>query len=324
MPPRRSPQGGNPYPSPVGTRRRCPPESATGFEFQYERPTGLKGFFAFLAAPPTESTTTSPLSTDSQAVLARWWYHLPTVPTTDAFGKGRHFKVKVVSLSRLQRAKRYFGDAIRSTALTIIPLAALAITPALDAATVISINSGSFQQLGLGINGVNGVKLFGSASCSSCNFLQISWAGTVSGFTGSPLEIPLLYEFSAGNGSGGFPFSGRWELNDTLQSGQSGPYVFSFGTSGALSGFQLITGSGTATISGNGNFSLTLIINDPRERFENLEIQVPTNSIDVNGGIALQGQGSAVPEPSTLALVTIAGVGLCVARLRRRTSTPKE
>ncbi len=230
----------------------------------------------------------------------------------------------MVSLSRLQRAKRYFGDAIRSTALTIIPLAALAIAPALDAATVISINNGSFQQLGLGINGVNGVKLFGSASCFSCNSLEISWAGTVSGFTGGFLEIPFLFEFSAGNGSGGFPFSGRWELTDTLQPGQSGPIVLSFSNSGALSGFQLITGSTPAEISGNGNFSVTLSLMDQENTFNNLSIQVPTNSIDINGGIALEGQGSPVPEPSTLALVTIAGVGLCVARLRRRTSTPKE
>ena len=205
-------------------------------------------------------------------------------------------------MSSLDRAKRFLQQKARAIALTVVPLASvgamnagsLVLTPSeCDAipsgSGIFQITPCSVEQLPVGSDGVQGIKLYGTGSTTSesSGFLamNLTTQGTASGTAG---VIPISYNFT---------------LSDTVSNQMSWDVFFdvagnltdAHGQASGVSTGGIITGSFSVDASSIGNaFQYVLhveAIEGASAPEDTLTIDVPQNSIDVNPAI------SAVPEP---------------------------
>jgi len=215
------------------------------------------------------------------------------------------------NVTSIERAKRFLREKAGAIALTVVPLAvAAAVVPPAQADLVLTPSScvgipsgsGIFQftpcsvtQLALGSDGVEGIKLYGTASTTSSS----------SGF----LAMNMTTQGTASGTGGKFPISYDFTLSDTFSNKMSWDVFFRVDGSvssagGSASGVSTggeITGSFNVDASSIGNaFQYVLhveAIEGASAPDDTLTIDVPQNSIDVNPVV------SATPEPSTVAFL---------------------
>lgn len=240
-------------------------------------------------------------------------------------------------MSSLEKAQAFMKRKLVQTALVVVPLAIAAgnarattiFSPSGDTFTTSggssTLTSGSFNSAALAIlNDIQGVKLWGgieqistdvSGGVSSLTFTVNGGSGGADTFA-SGASIPLLWDFNLGfnSSSGG---SGSYSLLLSLNSGGAG--FFSTGGS-----FGISPGTSAVPISGSGSLSptvgntlnfwtLTLTINWDESNGDNLTLDIPSSSIDINGI-------TSTPEPATAGLIGLglSGLFLLKNRFRRR------
>jgi|SRR5580692_8526127 hypothetical protein len=229
-------------------------------------------------------------------------------------------------MTSVERAKRFLQSGARAIALTVVPLASVAvIAPSLEASPLIltpatcdAIPSGSgtfvitpctTTQLATGADGVTGLKLYGSDSTTSLSagFLALNFTtqGTASGTAGI---VPVAYDFTL---SDTFSNAMSWDVYFDV----AGNLTDASGTASGISTGGTITGSFSVDLSSIGNaYEYVLHVEAIEEASapnDTLTIDIPQNSVDVNP------VSSAVPEPAYPGLI-----GSALAALvwwRRRT-----
>jgi hypothetical protein len=228
-------------------------------------------------------------------------------------------------MTSVERAKRFLQTKACAIALTVVPLASLAvIAPSLHAGVLtfnpstcdaIPSGSGTFiitpctvTQLAIGADGVAGLKMYGTdwTTSESSGFLDLNFTtqGTASGTGG---VIPVAYDFT---------------LSDTFSNTMYWDVYFDVdGNLGSASGHPSGQSTG-GTITGEFSVDLSSIgtayeyvlhveaYEDASAGDDTLSIDIPQNSIDVDPVSA--------PEPGTLSLFGSALASL--AWWRRRTS----
>jgi PEP-CTERM motif len=226
----------------------------------------------------------------------------------------------------LDRAKRFLRAKAGAIALTVVPLAAavalvapaqasLVLTPSTCDAVpsgsgIFQITPCSVEQLPVGSDGVEGVKLYGDASTTSMfsGFLALNMStqGVASGTGGA---IPISYDFTL---SDTFSNAMSWDVYFSVAGSEA---VASGSASGVSTGGE-ITGSFSVDASDIGNAYEYVLhveaIEGASAPDDTLTIDVPMNSIDVNPVT------SAAPEPSTVTLLGSVLVSLAWWRRRRR------
>lgn len=255
-------------------------------------------------------------------------------------------------MTLMERARKFMGAKARTLALTVAPLASLVmVAPQAKAVSTSALNfySGSCfisQQINGSVsggscsaavnpdagNGANGAKLFGDAQLTT--FGGLSGGSTIgfnlSGFTDSGLfsgNLPVSWDFHALasdsspvywdlkfmlNVSGGATISPLHE-SGCLGSGCSTP-IAAIGTNP----FDYhVMGSDAFNIPADTSildYSIELTLSQSAPDGSTLELQVPGNSVDINGASA------PTPEPASM---TLGGIGLgaiALSRLRRKRS----
>ena len=227
------------------------------------------------------------------------------------------------STTSVDRAKRFLQQKARAIALTVVPLASvgtaqagsLVLTP--STCNAIPSGSGIFQitpcsveQLPVGSDGVQGIKLYGTGSTTS----------TTAGF----LAMNLTTQGSASGSAGVIPISYDFTLSDTFSSSMSWDVYFDVSgnlgdASGQAKGVSTggpIMGSFTVDASSIGNAMSYVLhveaIEGASAADDTLTIDVPPNSIDVDP------VASAVPEPGPF---TVCGFALAsLAWWKRRSN----
>jgi hypothetical protein len=226
-------------------------------------------------------------------------------------------------MDSLERAKRFLTRKGSRLALTVLPLAALAIAaPAAKAATttlisgsncVVSTGTGACataQEAAIGGNtGLNWVGLFTSGGVSSSGGqLMLTATGGVTGseaFLASG-NVPVAWDFNI------LPLSVDptvdWTL--TFQINFSGGGSSTFTTSANSATGDTIQGSGSISTSGGtvDGYSISLHAGGPSD----FQIDIPNaTTLDLNPPL------SAVPEPSSLLVISVAGALMILRRKKR-------
>jgi hypothetical protein len=212
-------------------------------------------------------------------------------------------------MNKLDRARKFLGGVIRNTALAVAPLALLALAGGQAKADVVFTgDSGSFETLSA-VNGVQGVKLYGADLCPEgpCSGLNLFWSGTYSGGSGSGFSIPVSYDFRVEGGSFfGSATSFFWTLflSGTVFAFASGSGVVNPESTTAVKGLlDPVFFSG-----GSGFWTVNLFVSG----FDLDAVTVPAESIDINP------VASAVPEPSSVAMLVLSTGGGAMLMLRSR------
>lgn len=231
----------------------------------------------------------------------------------------------------VQRAKALLRSTAKSGALKIMPLAAAAAmsmgAATFDPGTAFSLCDGDtmqFQSTGT-VGGVTGIKIFNSSggSCSTSGnatevFLSAGAAGFGSGtFDAALQQLEITFEFIGSAFISESPTDYSWTLAVDINSGgafnditgvaNSGELVSSATTGPLLIDMTNLAGQAFTTWSA----ILTLTKNNPEESFVDLSVQIPQNSIDINGVTPLV---EDVPEPGTVMLMVAGGMAFLVRR----------
>ena len=253
-----------------------------------------------------------------------------------------------------EKAKRFMQYTARTTALVIVPLAAVAIAhagsaagpvlPANNPACSMTDNSnpaaacsgGAFNLGALGPNGLTGVSLFTSSSVTyfggSTAQLTLQASGRLNGgVIPSGLTIPLAYAFGLQFADGDVDASvSSWTLDFQLLDGRS--IIGDSGTiidnttidinNGEISGDgQLFTGNSSMTTTGGATLgdTLTELVTLDVDWFtgdsDHLIVSVPeAKSFDYQGTDGT----SSVPEPGTMIPLACSFALAGLYRLRRK------
>ena len=226
-------------------------------------------------------------------------------------------------MDSLERARRFLARRTSRLALTVLPLAALAITaPAAKAdTTTLATGSncvvdtgtgacGTTQEAAIGGNtGLNWVGLFSSGSLSSSGGqLFLTATGGVSGseaFLASG-NVPVAWDFNISP----LPQDPAvdWTLTFQVNFSGGGSSTFSTGANSATG--DTVQGSGSISTSGGtvDGYQITLHAGGPSD----FQINIPNAStLDLNP------QLSAVPEPSSLLVISAAGALMILRRKKR-------
>lgn len=225
----------------------------------------------------------------------------------------------------VQRAKALIRSTAKSGALKILPLAAAAAmsmgAATFDPGQAFSLCDGDtleFQSTGT-VGGVTGIKIFNSSggSCSASGngsvFLSAGAGGFGSGTFDAALEqLEVTFEFIGYALISESPTDYEWRLAVDINSGGA------FGDiSGIANHLDLVSSSLMIDVSGLAGQTLTqwtvlleLTKTDPEESFIDLAVQIPQNSIDINGVAPL----ADVPEPGTVMLMVAGGMAFLVRR----------
>jgi PEP-CTERM motif len=219
-------------------------------------------------------------------------------------------------MTSVERAQRFLQAKARTIALTVAPLAAVAVAvPSADAAALsfspstcsanpsgggsfVSTPSCNVSQLATGANGVAGVKLYGTATLMA-DFdtyltINITTQGSASGTGGT---IPLSYDFTLSNTSSS---TMDWDVYFDV----AGDLADASGSASGVSTGGTITGGFTVDASNIGNaYEYVLHVEATDENAnggDTFTLNVPQNSIDVNP------VATATPEPASWSLLGLA------------------
>ncbi len=230
----------------------------------------------------------------------------------------------------VQRAKALLRSTAKSGALKIMPLAAAAAmsmgAATFDPGTAFSLCDGDtmqFQSTGT-VGGVTGIKIFNSSggSCSASGIgdviLSAGAAGFGSGtFDAALQQLEITFEFIGSAFISESPTDYAWTLAVDINSGgafneisgvaNSGELVSSATTGPLLIDMTSLAGQAFTQWSA----LLTLTKSNPEESFVDLSVQIPQNSIDINGVAPLV---EDVPEPGTVMLMLAGGMAFLVRR----------
>jgi len=248
-------------------------------------------------------------------------------------------------MTSIERARQFIQARGKAIALTIVPLAAIAIAASqpVRAANVVTFTPQGCDVVQDGIlqqpladcsttpipgfqNNANGLKLSGEASVNASGSgpgsLTFNYYGSANGATPQG-SLPLSWDFTVGTNQQ-IPaawFPGSYDLEYNLNDG-----AFIRTESGSLS-FDAqcqnnqdltcahVTGTDTFPVDGPINsYDITLTISGYFFNSSFLQVTIPNNSIDFNP----QAAQVATPEPTSMALGLSGLLGLAFAGFRRR------
>lgn len=235
-------------------------------------------------------------------------------------------------MNSLERAKRFLAQKASRLALTMLPLAALALStsPAKASATLASGVCAVTDGLGTctdttatggGNTGLNTIEVSTiEPAFSNINTLDFLSLGAASGSASG--EVPVSWDFVLLNAPADPTVS--WNITFTLRNGTGGSaqlYQFTQTGSGSTSALgTVVSGSGFISIpSGGGNdltaWAINLNSNSPFgfDTDTNYSIDIPADATLVLNSPA----NSSVPEPSTL-LLMLPGAALLLRRKKRQ------
>jgi len=247
-------------------------------------------------------------------------------------------------MTSVERARRFIQARGKAIAITIVPLAAIAIaaTQPARAANVLVFGSGGCNVTQTGVlaepisdcsatpipgfqNNANGVKLTGDAEVGIFSGGFGSMTFEISGLAngGVPQGIlPVSWDFTVGlhqqvaasEAGGDLSYSLLYQLNSgSFSRGESGG--LSFDTScGDLTCAHV---TGTDYIGADGpilSYDISLTVSGYFNPGSFLQVNIPGNSVDLNP----QAAQSETPEPASMALGLGGLLGLAFAGFRRR------
>lgn len=237
-------------------------------------------------------------------------------------------------MNSLERAQRFLAEKASRLALSVLPLAALAVSavPA-HANTTFNVGSGS------GLGNCSAFSSSGSASCNSfqqnsvggdpnANWVAMGGSGSMVSFSGGSMSFGISGGGASGSlGAGTVPVSWDFFLTNRSSSGGTVNWdvFFEVSFSGgefpnySLSGSTVLSGSGTTEVTGSNAITI------PGGNVTGYEINLFTVSsggsaipfsVDIPGDSSLD-LNTGVPEPSSLLLVAAGGL-LFLRRKKRK------
>jgi hypothetical protein len=238
------------------------------------------------------------------------------------------------NMSSLERAKRFLAEKTSRLALSVVPLAALAVS-AVPAHAEVTFNVGSGSGNG---NCSVSASFMGSGSCSSfqqsatggnvfANWVAIQGNGSMSSASGGSIDfavnsggasgvlasgtIPISWDFLLDSSSSG---SVAWSVLFRVSFSGGGSDSFSMSGSTSLTGLSSVevVGSGAITIGTGGSVDGYAIALDTNTFGTGIpySVDIPDGSLDLNSP-------APAPEPATLFLVPAAGALLFLRRKKR-------
>jgi hypothetical protein len=249
-------------------------------------------------------------------------------------------------MTSIERARRFIQARGKAIALTIVPLAAIAIAASQPAraATVLVFNSGGCNVTSTGVlaepvsecyatpipgfqNNANGVKLTGSGNVSvvSGGFGSVTFeiSGTANGGVPGPLGVlPVSWDFTvaqlqgeqnlpAASQSGSLSYSLNYSLNSgSFSRTESGSLSFD-DSSCFIAACSHIMGTDTIGVDGPVfGYDISLTIQGTFSQGSVLFLSIPGNSVDLN-------PTAGTPEPASMALGLSGLLGIAFAGFRR-------
>jgi hypothetical protein len=244
-------------------------------------------------------------------------------------------------MTSVEKARRFIQARGKAIAMTIVPLAAIAVAASQPAkAGGLLFNSGGCIESVTGVfsqptgkcldtpipgfqNGANSIKLSGTATVETVSggqgSLTIEAAGTANGQAPDVGLLPVSWDFTIQTNR--LPVqSGVMGLAFSFNSGSFSKFL-----PGSLGGFGQcgddlycldIEGSDTVAIDGPVySWQIAFFLGGTFDPGTILSVNIPGNSIDLNPQSA---QVSPAPEPASMALGVSGLLGLAFAKFRRR------